>query len=134
MLDDVTRDDAGEQVIAAAGRRADHKAQLLALVESGDVLLRTHTSPVQIRTLENYKPPIRIVTPGRCYRRDPFDASHSPVFEQIEGLGVDEGLTFVDLKSILAAFARRIFSPTTKVRFRPSYFPFTEPFDLLEHR
>ena len=93
----------------------------------GDVLLRTHTSPVQIRTLENYKPPIRIVTPGRCYRRDPFDASHSPVFEQIEGLGVDEGLTFVDLKSILAAFARRIFSPTTKVRFRPSYFPFTEP-------
>ena len=93
----------------------------------GDVLLRTHTSPVQIRTLEHYKPPIRIVTPGRCYRRDPFDASHSPVFEQIEGLGVDEGLTFVDLKSILAAFARRIFSPTTKVRFRPSYFPFTEP-------
>jgi len=93
----------------------------------GDVLLRTHTSPVQIRTLENYKPPIRIVTPGRCYRRDPFDASHSPVFEQIEGLGVDEGLTFVDLKSILAAFARRIFSRTTKVRFRPSYFPFTEP-------
>src|SRR2546425_5093117 len=93
----------------------------------GDVLLRTHTSPVQIRTLEHYKPPIRIVTPGRCYRRDPFDASHSPVFEQIEGLGVDEGLTFVDLKSILAAFARRIFSPTTTVRFRPSYFPFTEP-------
>ena len=93
----------------------------------GDVLLRTHTSPVQIRTLENYKPPIRIVTPGRCYRRDPFDASHSPVFEQIEGLGVDEGLTFVDLKATLATFARRIFSPTTKVRFRPSYFPFTEP-------
>ena len=93
----------------------------------GDVLLRTHTSPVQIRTLENYKPPIRIVTPGRCYRRDPFDASHSPVFEQIEGFAVDEGLTFVDLKATLATFARRIFSPTTKVRFRPSYFPFAEP-------
>src|SRR5256886_10352280 len=61
-----------------------------------DVLLRTHPSPVQIRTLENYKPPIRIVTRGRCYRRDPFDASHSPVFEQIEGLGVDEGIAFVD--------------------------------------
>src|SRR5882762_8023718 len=93
----------------------------------GDVLLRTHNSPVQIRTLEAYPPPIRIVVPGRCYRRDPFDASHSPVFEQIEGLVVDEGITFVDFKATLAAFARRIFSPTTKVRFRPSYFPFTEP-------
>ena len=93
----------------------------------GDVVLRTHTSPVQIRTLEAYPPPIRIVVPGRCYRRDPFDASHSPVFEQIEGFAVDEGITFVDLKATLAAFARRIFSPTTKVRFRPSYFPFTEP-------
>src|SRR6185295_5585267 len=93
----------------------------------GDVLLRTHTSPVQIRTLESYPPPIRIVVPGRCYRRDPFDASHSPVFEQIEGFAVDEGITFVDFKATLATFARRIFSPTTKVRFRPSYFPFTEP-------
>jgi phenylalanyl-tRNA synthetase alpha chain len=93
----------------------------------GDVVMRTHTSPVQIRTLESYQPPIRIVTPGRCYRRDPFDASHSPVFEQIEGFAVDEGITFVDLKATLAHFARRIFSPDTKVRFRPSYFPFTEP-------
>ena len=93
----------------------------------GDVLLRTHTSPVQIRTLERYAPPIRIVVPGRCYRRDPFDASHSPVFEQIEGFAVDEGITFVDFKATLAAFARRIFTPTTKVRFRPSFFPFTEP-------
>src|SRR6185295_10965170 len=64
----------------------------------GDVLLRTHTSPVQIHTLETYPPPIRIVVPGRCYRRDPFDASHSPVFEQIEGFAVDDGLTFVDFK------------------------------------
>jgi phenylalanyl-tRNA synthetase alpha chain len=93
----------------------------------GDVVLRTHTSPVQIRTLEAYKPPVRVVIPGRCYRRDPFDASHSPVFEQIEGLAVDEGITFVDLKATLATFARRIFSPDTRVRFRPSYFPFTEP-------
>jgi len=79
----------------------------------GDVLLRTHTSPVQIRTLESYPPPIRIVVPGRCYRRDPFDASHSPVFEQIEGFAIDEGITFVDFKATLATFARRIFTPTT---------------------
>jgi len=90
-------------------------------------LLRTHTSPVQVRTLEAYPPPIRVVIPGRVYRRDPFDASHSPVFEQIEGLVVDEGVTFVDLKAALTAFARRFFSPTTRVRFRPSFFPFTEP-------
>ncbi len=93
----------------------------------GDVVLRTHTSPVQIRTLETYPPPIRIVVPGRCYRRDPFDASHSPVFEQIEGFAVDEGISFVDFKATLATWARRFFSPQTKVRFRPSYFPFTEP-------
>jgi phenylalanyl-tRNA synthetase alpha chain len=93
----------------------------------GDVVLRTHTSPVQIRTLETYKPPIRVVIPGRCYRRDPFDASHSPMFEQIEGLAVDDGITFVDLKATLATFARRFFTRETAVRFRPSYFPFTEP-------
>src|SRR5712671_7527420 len=93
----------------------------------GDVLLRTHTSPVQIRTLERYPPPIRIVVPGRCYRRDPFDASHSPVFEQIEGLAVDEGISFVDFKATLATFARRFFTADTRVRFRPSFFPFTEP-------
>ncbi len=93
----------------------------------GDVVLRTHTSPVQIRTLETYKPPVRVVIPGRCYRRDPFDASHSPMFEQIEGLAVDDGITFVDLKATLATFARRFFTRDTAVRFRPSYFPFTEP-------
>ncbi len=92
-----------------------------------DVLLRTHTSPVQIRTLESFPPPIRVVIPGRVYRRDPFDASHSPVFEQIEGLAVDEGITFVDLKATLSTFARRFFARDTVVRFRPSYFPFTEP-------
>ena len=93
----------------------------------GELLLRTHTSPVQIRTLERYRPPIRVVIPGQAYRRDPFDASHSPVFEQIEGLAVDEGITFVDFKATLAAFARRFFTADTRVRFRPSFFPFTEP-------
>jgi phenylalanyl-tRNA synthetase alpha chain len=93
----------------------------------GDLLLRTHTSPVQVRTMERYRPPIRVVIPGRVYRRDPFDASHSPIFEQLEGLVVDEGVTFVDFKATLAAFARRFFTADTKVRFRPSFFPFTEP-------
>jgi phenylalanyl-tRNA synthetase alpha chain len=93
----------------------------------GDLLLRTHTSPVQIRTLERYPPPVRVVIPGRVFRRDPFDASHSPVFEQLEGLAVDEGITFVDFKATLTAFARRFFAPDTGVRFRPSFFPFTEP-------
>jgi len=92
-----------------------------------DLLLRTHTSPVQIRTLERYPPPIRVVIPGLVYRRDPFDASHSPVFEQLEGLAVDEGITFVDFKATLATFAQRFFTADTRVRFRPSFFPFTEP-------
>ena len=91
------------------------------------LLLRTHTSPVQVRTMEQYQPPIRVVSPGQCYRRDPFDPSHSPVFEQIEGLVVDEGVTFVDLKATLSAFARKFFGPETATRFSPSYFPFTEP-------
>ena len=90
------------------------------------VLLRTHTSPVQIRTLQNYEPPIRILAPGNVYRRDFFDASHAPVFAQIEGLSVDEGVSFVDLKATLTHFAGRFFG-TTRTRFRPSYFPFTEP-------
>src|SRR5712691_1062910 len=93
----------------------------------GDLLLRTHTSPVQIRTLERYPPPVRVVIPGQVYRRDPFDASHSPVFEQLEGLAVDDGITFVDFKATLATFARRFFTADTRVRFRPSFFPFTEP-------
>jgi phenylalanyl-tRNA synthetase alpha chain len=93
----------------------------------GELLLRTHTSPVQIRTLETFPPPVRVVIPGRVFRRDPFDPSHSPVFEQIEGLAVDAGITFVDLKATLTAFARQFFSSDTRVRFRPSYFPFTEP-------
>jgi phenylalanyl-tRNA synthetase alpha chain len=94
---------------------------------SPGVLLRTHTSPVQVRTMERYPPPIRVVSPGQCYRRDPFDPSHSPVFEQVEGLVVDEGVSFVDLKATLSAFARTFFGPQTATRFSPSYFPFTEP-------
>jgi len=90
-------------------------------------LLRTHTSPVQVRTLQRYAPPIRILAPGKVFRRDPFDASHAPAFEQIEGLAVDEGVSFVDLKATLTHFARRFFGPDTRTRFRPSYFPFTEP-------
>jgi phenylalanyl-tRNA synthetase alpha chain len=90
-------------------------------------LLRTHTSPVQIRVMEAYQPPIRVVIPGRCFRRDPYDASHSPVFHQVEGLVVDEGITFVDLKAVITFFARRFLAPSVKVRFRPSFFPFTEP-------
>jgi phenylalanyl-tRNA synthetase alpha chain len=90
-------------------------------------LLRSHTSPVQIRVMEAYPPPIRVTIPGRCYRRDPFDASHAPVFTQVEGLCVDEGISFVDLKAAITFFARRFFAPGVKVRFRPSFFPFTEP-------
>jgi phenylalanyl-tRNA synthetase alpha chain len=93
----------------------------------GKLLLRTHTSPVQIRTMLQSTPPIRAVMPGMVYRNDPFDPSHAPAFFQIEGLAVDEGISFVDLKSTLAHFARRFFGPDTLVRFRPSYFPFTEP-------
>ncbi|MEX2569942.1 MAG: phenylalanine--tRNA ligase subunit alpha [Gemmatimonadota bacterium] len=91
------------------------------------IVLRTHTSPVQARVMEAHEPPVRVVVPGTVYRRDPFDASHAPAFEQLEGLAVDEGITFVDLKATIAEFARRLFGPDTRTRFRPSFFPFTEP-------
>jgi phenylalanyl-tRNA synthetase alpha chain len=89
-------------------------------------LLRTHTSPVQVRTLQRYAPPIRILAPGTVFRRDPFDASHAPAFAQLEGLAIDDGISFVDLKATLTHFAQRFFGKT-RTRFRPSYFPFTEP-------
>jgi phenylalanyl-tRNA synthetase alpha chain len=92
-----------------------------------DTLLRTHTSPMQARTMEAFEPPVRVVVPGTVYRRDPFDASHAPAFEQLEGLAVDEGITFVDFKATISEFARRFFGAGTRTRFRPSYFPFTEP-------
>jgi phenylalanyl-tRNA synthetase alpha chain len=91
------------------------------------LLMRSHTSPVQVRTMETYEPPIRVVAPGWVYRRDTYDPTHTPAFLQIEGLAVDEGITFVDLKGTLAEFARRFFGEGTQVRFRPSFFPFTEP-------
>ena len=97
------------------------------LFVQGGSVLRTHTSPVQIRVMESQKPPIRIIAPGRCYRRDTPDATHSPVFHQVEGLVVDEGVTFADLKGTILCFAQLMFGSGVKIRFRPSYFPFTEP-------
>ncbi len=91
------------------------------------LLLRTHTSPVQIRTMESRQPPLRIVVPGRVYRRDSADATHSPMFHQVEGLVVDEGITLGDLKGTLEVFFRELFHSEVKVRLRPSYFPFVEP-------
>lgn len=91
------------------------------------LLLRSHTSPVQVRTLETHEPPIRILAPGWVYRRDTYDATHTPAFLQVEGLVVDEGVSFVDFKATLAEFARRMWGEGTKIRFRPSFFPFTEP-------
>jgi phenylalanyl-tRNA synthetase alpha chain len=93
---------------------------------SGEILLRTQTSPVQIRTMERQKPPVRIICPGRVYRRD-ADITHSPVFHQVEGLAVDRGISMSDLKGTLALFARELFGPDSRIRFRPSFFPFTEP-------
>jgi phenylalanyl-tRNA synthetase alpha chain len=91
------------------------------------LLLRTHTSPVQIRTMEKMRPPIRIVIPGTVHRNDPPDASHSPMFHQIEGLAVDTNITFGDLKGTLDHFVKALFGSNVKTHFRPSFFPFTEP-------
>ncbi|MCX5717776.1 MAG: phenylalanine--tRNA ligase subunit alpha [Nitrospirae bacterium] len=91
-----------------------------------DVILRTHTSPVQIRTMEKKKPPLRFIAPGKVYRCD-ADISHTPMFHQVEGLMVDTDISFSDLKGVLETFIHRIFNPETSVRFRPSFFPFTEP-------
>jgi phenylalanyl-tRNA synthetase alpha chain len=93
----------------------------------GDLLLRTHTSPVQVRVMERSKPPIRIICPGRVFRRETPDPTHLPMFMQVEGLVVDEGVTFANLKGTLEHFLRALFGEKVKVRFRPSYFPFTEP-------
>lgn len=92
-----------------------------------NLLLRTQTSAAQIRVMEQRKPPIRIICPGRVFRADEVDATHSPVFHQVEGLVVDKGITMCDLKGVLEQFAHEIYGPDTKVKFRPSFFPFTEP-------
>lgn len=94
---------------------------------SGDTLLRTQTSPVQVRTLQRQKPPIKVISPGRCFRTDTPDATHSPMFHQVEGLLVDEGVTMADLKGTLDVFAKRMFGPEARTKFRPHFFPFTEP-------
>ncbi|MGB9793756.1 phenylalanine--tRNA ligase subunit alpha [Caldisericum exile] len=91
------------------------------------ILLRTQTSPMQVRTMEKQKPPIRMIAIGRCYRRDALDSSHSPQFHQIEGLVVDKNISFANLKATLSEFSKRMFGESTKVRFTPSYFPFVEP-------
>ena len=92
-----------------------------------EIVLRTQTSPVQVRTMEQGKLPIRMIAPGRVFRSDEVDATHSPSFHQIEGLVIDKNITFADLKGTLAEFARELFGPETKVKFRPHHFPFTEP-------
>lgn len=93
---------------------------------TNDILLRTHTSPMQARTMLSEKPPIKMVNPGKVYRPDD-DATHSPMFQQIEGLAVDKNITMCDLKGVLEEFAKKLFDENTKTRFRPSFFPFTEP-------
>jgi len=93
---------------------------------SDDVVLRTHTSPVQVRTMEKKRPPVRMICPGAVYRCD-SDPTHSPMFHQVEGLLVDKGITFADLKGVLTVFVHQMFGKETKLRFRPSFFPFTEP-------
>ena len=108
---------------------ADHPARDMqdTFYLAENLLLRTQTSAAQIRTMENRKPPIRVICPGRVFRADEVDATHSPVFHQIEGLVVDKGITMCDLKGVLEEFAHEIYGSDTKVKFRPSFFPFTEP-------
>lgn len=108
---------------------ADHPARDMqdTFYLAENLLLRTQTSAAQIRTMETRKPPIRVICPGRVFRADEVDATHSPVFHQLEGLVVDKGITMCDLKGVLEQFAHEIYGPDTKVRFRPSFFPFTEP-------
>ena len=92
-----------------------------------NILLRSQTSPVQVRVMEHQKPPIRIISPGRVYRSDALDATHSPLFHQLEGLVIDKGITMGDLKGTLEVFAKKMFGDSTQIRFRPHHFPFTEP-------
>ena len=107
---------------------ADHPARDMqdTFYFNDKVLLRTHTSPMQIRVMEKRQPPVRVIAPGRVYRRD-SDLTHTPMFHQVEGLLVDKGVTFADLKGVLTAFVHQMFGEEVGVRFRPSYFPFTEP-------
>ncbi len=114
---------------AALNFPADHPARDMqdTFHVGPDALLRTHTSPVQIRTMKAQRPPVRIICLGKVYRRDILDATHSPMFHQVEGLAVDRHITMADLKATLQRFAQAMFGPKSAVRFRPSFFPFTEP-------
>lgn len=108
---------------------ADHPSREMwdSFYLGGQLLLRSHTSPAQPRVMEKTKPPVKVIVPGKCYRRDAVDATHHWMFHQVEGLLVDEGVTFADLKGCLDAFARELFGSKRRTRFQPSYFPFTEP-------
>lgn len=110
---------------------ADHPARewsdTFYLTEDSTILLRTQTSPMQIRAMEAHGVPIRMISPGRVYRKDEVDATHSPMFHQIEGLVIDKGVTMADLKGTLNAVIRKLYGPSTVTRFRPHHFPFTEP-------
>jgi len=108
---------------------ADHAARDMwdSFYLGGNLLLRSHTSPVQVRIMEQQKPPVRVIVPGKCYRRDAVDATHCWEFHQVEGLLVDEGVSLAHLKGVLDAFARALFGQRRKTRLAPSYFPFTEP-------
>ncbi len=114
---------------AALNFPADHPARDMqdTFHVGPDALLRTHTSPVQIRAMKAQRPPVRIICLGKVYRRDILDATHSPMFHQVEGLAVDRHITMADLKATLQRFAQAMFGPKSAVRFRPSFFPFTEP-------
>jgi phenylalanyl-tRNA synthetase alpha chain len=107
----------------------DHPARDMqdTLYLSDELVMRTHTSPMQVRLMEKHQPPIRVVVPGRVFRRDTTDATHFPIFHQVEGLCVDEGVTFGDLKGVLLSFGRELVGQETEIRVRPSFFPFTEP-------
>ena len=107
--------------------RAESDTMYLEFDDTDSVLLRTQTSPMQVRWMEAHPPPVHVIVPGKVYRSDTIDASHLPVFHQVEGLAVDENITFSDLKGTLAHFAREFFGPKTTVRLRPHFFPFTEP-------
>jgi phenylalanyl-tRNA synthetase alpha chain len=109
---------------------ADHPARDMQdtfYLQDVPLLMRTHTSPVQIRAMETQRPPLKVICPGRVFRHEAVDASHSAVFHQVEGLAVDKGITFADLKGTLQAFMQKLLGPSTRLRFKPSFFPFTEP-------
>src|SRR5205814_1935315 len=113
--------------LVPTGPRGAAAGQVPPAGEGSALLLRTQTSTVQIRVMETQKPPFRVVIPGRVYRPDTIDATHLPMFHQLEALVVDRDVTMVDLKSTILQFAHAYFGPETRVRFRPSFFPFTEP-------